>query len=77
MTTGANQDVQQQLSELLIYPNPGTDIVTIEFCPPSAGDATTNIYDYTGRLIAQNQSFFGGSPQALKNFRYRKRNLFG
>lgn len=66
MTTGVNPDVRQQLSELLIYPNPFTDLVTIEFCPPSAGDATTNIYDYTGRLVAQNKSFFGGFPQALK-----------
>jgi len=66
MTTGVNQDVQQQFSELLIYPNPGTDIVTIEFCPPSAGDATTIIYDYTGRLLAQNQTYYTGSPQALK-----------
>jgi hypothetical protein len=46
------------------YPNPGSDKTTITFSLPTAGDATLNVYDLTGRKVA---TAFEGPARAGEN----------
>jgi len=49
---GINEQVQAQKNHL-IYPNPFTDKVIIEFEKPLSGETYFEVYDVTGRIIHQ------------------------
>lgn len=55
IVTGIKSIDNGQLSELKIYPNPMTDYSTIEFSPPTAGDAVITVSEMTGKKVAQIQ----------------------
>lgn len=49
---GINEQVQMQKNHL-IYPNPFTDRITIEFEQPLSGETYFEVYDVAGRIIHQ------------------------
>jgi len=56
----------RQSSEIKIYPNPVTDNSLLEFYPPAAGDAIISIFEITGKVIAQIQSYLENSKQEFQ-----------
>ena len=64
-TVGIPSVENKQSSEIKIYPNPVTENSLIEFYPPAAGDAIISIYEMTGKLVAQVQSYLENSRQVF------------
>jgi hypothetical protein len=54
---GIDEQIQAQKNHL-IYPNPFTDKITIEFEQPLSGETYFEIYDITGRIIHQQRMSF-------------------
>jgi uncharacterized protein (TIGR02145 family) len=46
-----------------IYPNPMIESSVIEINPPIPGNAMVRVFDISGRLVSQNQSYFNNSTQ--------------
>jgi uncharacterized protein (TIGR02145 family) len=65
-TTGINSNMDNQSSELKIYPNPMTGNSILEIYPPETGEATISVYDMTGKLITQLQSVMGKGLQEFQ-----------
>jgi uncharacterized protein (TIGR02145 family) len=49
-----------------IYPNPMTDNSIIEFCPPEAGEAVITVYDMTGKVLTEFQSYLENYMQEFR-----------
>jgi uncharacterized protein (TIGR02145 family) len=62
-TTGVHSVENNQISELKIYPNPMTDNSIVEIYPPLAGDAILSVHDFSGKQVAQIQSYLENSRQ--------------
>jgi uncharacterized protein (TIGR02145 family) len=62
-TTGINDPEDAKSFELKIYPNPVTDYATLGIFPPIAGDAIITVLDFTGKKVAQIQSYLENSLQ--------------
>jgi uncharacterized protein (TIGR02145 family) len=65
-TTGISQDDYEKSSGMKIYPNPMTNNSRMEIYPPVAGDAIIRVYDMTGRLIVQIQSYLENYLQEFR-----------
>jgi uncharacterized protein (TIGR02145 family) len=64
-TDGILSVENKQSSEIKIYPNPVTENSLIEFYPPVSGNATISVYEMTGKLVAQVQSYLENSRQVF------------
>ena len=70
VTTGINF-VNEQSSDLKIYPNPMTDKAKLLISPPVSGYAIVTVYDIAGRQLTQLKSFIENYNQefALSGFK--------
>jgi uncharacterized protein (TIGR02145 family) len=50
-------------SGLKVYPNPMTDISTLEILPPLAGDAIISVCDMTGKVLTQYEGYLENYTQ--------------
>jgi hypothetical protein len=66
IATVLNSIENNQSSIMKIYPNPMNDNSTLEIYPPKDGNATISVYEVTGKLIAQTQSFLERSQQEYR-----------
>jgi uncharacterized protein (TIGR02145 family) len=60
--TGISSSEAKENSELIVFPNPMTDISTLRICPHEEGNAVITIVDLTGKQVIRFQSY-------LENFR--------
>lgn len=65
-STDINQVMNIQSSDINIYPNPMTEITTMEFYPPVAGNAVIAILDMSGRFLSKTQTYLDKSLQVFR-----------
>jgi uncharacterized protein (TIGR02145 family) len=66
VVTGIHSIENRPSSELKIYPNPMTGNSILQVFPPEAGNAVITIFDMTGKLVAQVQSYLENNPQDFR-----------
>jgi uncharacterized protein (TIGR02145 family) len=62
-TTGIPEANNMKSSGLKVYPNPMTDISTLEILPPLAGDAIISVCDMTGKVLTQYEGYLENYKQ--------------
>lgn len=61
-TTGISDSKPSLSSSLNLYPNPASDVATLQFSVPSKGNVNIKVYNVTGQVVAQltNQEYAAG-----------------
>jgi uncharacterized protein (TIGR02145 family) len=65
-TVGISQVDYKKLSGMKLYPNPMTGNSILQISPPVEGNAIITVFDMTGRLVAQIQSFLEKYQQEFR-----------
>jgi uncharacterized protein (TIGR02145 family) len=65
-TTGVNSIENKQSSGIKIYPNPMTGNSILQIYPPEAGSVVITVFDMTGKLVTQIQSYLENYLQEFR-----------
>lgn len=66
----------QQFDDLVVYPNPATDVVTLKADLASILGANTQIFDITGKQVYENSELFNNTNEATLNIGFLNNGVY-